>query len=208
MKETNIAPVNNRAPALKDRVRITAFVNEELAKKFTELTSQIGVSGTAILSRTLPNELNYLAGIPGNSERAGTTLRLLERLAADTRPKMRLNVTLGRHDAERMSQICREKRVPRDSFIGGYIAFLVNGDNGICEAPLKKISEILANPRHEYEEKRRNSPKEDETLLDGNGNFIFNEAVSQENPYRYLHSDEEQLKLLDRLLRNRMGEEQ
>ena len=159
MKETNIAPVNNRAPALKDRVRITAFVNEELAKKFTELTSQIGVSGTAILSRTLPNELNYLAGIPGNSERAGTTLRLL---ATDTGPKVRLNVTLDRQDAERMSQLCREKRVPRDSFIGGYIAFLVNGDNGICEAPLKKISEILANPRHEYEEKRRNGPKEDE----------------------------------------------
>ncbi len=202
MKKTNMAPVNG----IKSLARITAFVSEELAKKFAELTHQIGVSGTALLSRTLPGELDYLAGIPSNSERAGTTLRLL---ATDTGPKMRLNVTLDRQDAERMSQLCREKRVPRDSFIGGYIAFLVNGDNGICEAPLKKISEILANPRHEYEEKRMNGPKEDETLHNLNDDsFTFNTAVSQKNPYLYLHFGEEQLNLLEGFVKNRMSEKQ
>jgi hypothetical protein len=201
MKKTNMAPVNG----IKSRARITAFVNEDLAKKFAELTHQIGVSGTALLSRTLPSELDYLAGVPSNSERAGTALRLL---ATDTGPKTRLNVTLDRQDAERMSQLCREKRVPRDSFIGGYIAFLVSGENGICEAPLKKISEILANPRHEYEEKRRNGPKEDEAFRDENGDFLLIKAVSQENPYLYLHLGEEQLNLLEGFVKNRMSEKQ
>jgi hypothetical protein len=202
MKKKDMAPVNGT----KNLARVTAFVDEELAQKFAELTKKIGVSGTALLSRTLPSELDYLAGIHSNSERAGTIWRLLEKLA--THPKIRFNVTLDRQDAERMSQLCREKRVPRDRFIGGYIDFLVNGDNGVCEAPLKKISEILANPRHEYEEKRRNSPKEDQTQPSDDGNFNHITAVSQDNPYLDLYSDEDTLDLLEVVVKNRMAEKQ
>jgi hypothetical protein len=192
-------------------MRVTAFIGEGLAKKFVESTRQIGVSGAALLSRTLPGELNYLAEIPSNSERAETAWRLMETLATDTRTDSRnvrrLNITLDRQHAERMSQLCREKRIPRDTFIGSYIAFLVNGDSGICEAPLKKISEILANPRHEYEEKRRNSPNEAETLLNlKDDSFTFNTPVSQENPYGHLHIDDDQLDLLERLAKNRTPE--
>jgi hypothetical protein len=192
---------------MNQTIRITAFIGEDLAKKFVERTRQIGVSGAALLSRTLPGELNYLAEIPSNSERAETAWRLMETLATDThtdsRKVRRLNITLDRQHAEHMSQLCREKRIKRDIFIGSYIAFLVNG-------PLKKISEILANPRHEYEEKRRNGPKEDETFRDENGDFLVIKAVSQENPYRYLHIDEDQLdfqlNLLERIAKNRTPE--
>lgn len=50
--------------------RITAVIGESLAKRFTELTRQIGVSGTALLSRTLPAEMDYLAALPSNDESA------------------------------------------------------------------------------------------------------------------------------------------
>jgi hypothetical protein len=179
-------------------IRITVFIGEELGKKFTGLTRQIGVSGTALLTRTLPVELNYLAEIPSNSEKDETAWRLIGRLIeklAATRPR-RLNVTLDRQDAERMDQLCREKRVSRDLFIHQYIYFLVNGDDG-CEAPLVKISKILANPRYEYEQNR---PKEDETHYARDGQVIELKAVCQDNPYSSLHIDGESLKLAKGLL--------
>lgn len=61
-----------------EKTRITVFVADELAKKFTELTSRIGVSGTALLNRALPAELDYLAELPENSERAAAVLRLID----------------------------------------------------------------------------------------------------------------------------------
>jgi hypothetical protein len=182
-------------------IRITVFIGEELGKKFTGLTRQIGVSGTALLTRTLPVELNYLAEIPSNSEKDETAWRLIGRLIeklAATRPR-RLNVTLDRHDAERMDQLCREKRVSRDLFIHQYIYFLVNGDDG-CEAPLVKISNILANPRYEYEQKRWLSPKEGETHHARDGQVIELKAVCQDNPYSSLHIDGESVELAKGLL--------
>jgi hypothetical protein len=156
-------------------IRITAFIEEERARKFTALTSQIGVSGTALLNRALPAELNYLAEVPANSESGAALGRFIDEFDDDK--YRRLNITLDRTHAERMDQLCREKRVSRDSFLGAFLAFLVYGEQGVCEAPLKKISEMLVNPRHEYEEKRRSGP----------------EAVPQDNPYRFLHHDEEEV---------------
>jgi hypothetical protein len=181
--------------------RITAFIGEELGKKFTGLTRQIGVSGTALLTRTLPVELNYLAEISSNSEKDETAWRLIGRLIeklAAARPR-RLNVTLDRRDAERMDQLCREKRVSRDLFIHQYIYFLVNGADG-CEAPLVKISKILANPRYEYERARRRSPDEDYTEYAPTGEIIEHRALCKDNPYSALHIDGESLELAKGLL--------
>ena len=126
-----------------EKTRITVFVADELAKKFTELMRRMGISGTALLNRTLPAELDYLAKQPANSERAAAVWRSLGTLmhtAGASSEWRRFNITLDREDAERMDQICREKRLPRDVFIGAYLDFLVNGAEGVCGAPLEKIS--------------------------------------------------------------------
>ena len=187
------------------KTRITAFVADELAKKFAELTRRIGISGTALLNRALPAELDYLAELPGNSEKAAAAWRFIERLNdTDGAPfkGRRFNMTLDREDAERMDELCREKRVPRDRFIGFYLNFLVNGAEGVCEAPLKKISEMLMNPRHEYEEKRKRGPAADTALYNlEDQSFTVFEAVPQENPYSGFHIDEEALDLWERLMR-------
>jgi hypothetical protein len=175
--------------------RITAFIEEERAKKFTELTSQIGVSGTALLSRALPTELNYLAQLPSNSERGAALGRFIDNFDDDK--YRRFNITIERADAERMDQLCREKKVSRDSFLGAFVAFLVYGEKGVCEAPLKKISEMLMNPRHEYEEKRRSGPSSDATLYDPKEeSFTPDAAVPQDNPYSFLYHDEEEVNLM------------
>lgn len=177
----------------KAKTRITAFVEDGLAKEFAELTRGIGISGTALLNRELPAELKYLAELPANSERAAAACRFIERLSdTDDAPLKvrRLNITLDREDAERMDQLCREKRVPRDSFIGLYLHFLVND-------PLKRIAEMLTNPRREYEEKRwKSSPGPT-----GPGQRGDESEVAPENPYGLLHIDEEQLNLLERFMK-------
>jgi len=181
---------------MRAQIRITAFIEEERAKKFAEIVSQIGVSGTALLNRALPSELNYLAKLPSNSERGEAFCRFAERVAGGK--YRRFNITLERAEAERMDQLCREKRVSRDSFLGAFVAFLVYGEKGVCEAPLKKISEMLMNPRHEYEEKRKSGPPADTALYDlEDESFTVVKAVPQDNPYSFLHHEEEDLNLFE-----------
>ena len=184
-----------------EKTRITVFVADELAKKFTELMRRMGISGTALLNRTLPAELDYLAKQPANSERAAAVWRSLGTLmhtAGASSEWRRFNITLDREDAERMDQICREKRLPRDVFIGAYLDFLVNGAEGVCEAPLEKISEMLINPRHEYEEKRKSAPAADETLYNHETEeWTVIKAVPQENPYSGLHMYRRALSFVD-----------
>jgi hypothetical protein len=150
-----------------DNIRITVSITPELVKKFHDLTRQIGVSGTALLARTLPAELDYLAEIPSNSKRARTAHRLVAE--GDECGPGRLNFTINRQVAERMDSICLFKGVPRNTFIRSYIDFLVDGDTGVCEGPLSKVGAILANPRQEYQEKK----------------------PEHANPYSFLHLSEE-----------------
>ena len=164
---------------MESRVRITAFVAEQLAMKFADLTWRLGVSATALFARTLPAELDYLAEIPANKH-AGLTAALVRLLDADEPPpRRRLNITLKRKDAARMNRLCREKRVTRDDFISAYVSFLVNGEQGVCEAPLEQIAEILKSPRH----------------------FAVSPVVPQGNPYDYLHVDYGILEKLERTIR-------
>src|SRR6516162_2799934 len=133
-------------------VRITAFIAEQYAEKFTALTRRIGVSGTALLSNTLSSELDYLAEIPPSTQRFEDLSNFLASLEFDSggnlvevndKPKVRrLNITLDREVADRMNEICREKRIQRDQFINAYVGFLVD-DKG----PLQTVAEILVNPR-------------------------------------------------------------
>jgi len=187
-------------------VRITAFIEETTAKRFAEATRRIGISGTALLNRALPAELNYFADLPENSERGAAALRFVQWVADDAgdapSKKRRFNITLDREKAERMDEICREKRVPRDLFLALFLNFLVYGADGICEAPLKKIGELLTNPRHEFEEKRKSGPAADETLYNlEDESFTIREAVSQENPYSALHIDDEAVKLWEKAMK-------
>jgi len=180
--------------ASKEKTRITVFIGAELAKKFSEFTRQIGISGTALLSSTLPTELGYLADLPRNSESAAKFWTLMDKMDeldgvfAGPAPTTRFNISLDRQDAERLNQLCHEKRVTRDSVISSYVRFLVDGEDRVCEAPLLKIAELLKSPRREFEEKRRNSPAESKTLHDlDDDTFIRIEPVPQDNPYRHLH---------------------
>ena len=151
----------------KDQTRITVFLDAELVRAFNQLTNHIGISGTALLNQTLPRELDYLAKLPTNTEKA---LRFLR--SAPVRRKNRFNITLDRATADRLRQLCQRKRVPRDRFISLYIRYLVDG-------PLKKISEIRSNPRHEY---------------------------SGSQPYSELHMTDQRVDELRKLIRELYGE--
>ena len=161
-----------------NHIRITVSITDDLTEQFTELTRQIGVSGTALISRTLPAELDYLAKIPGNSRRARKALEMV------SDPEMgRINFTLSRQDAERMDAICKEKNVPRNSFLRTYIDFLCNGEPDVCAGPLTLVNKILADPRYEYEQN-----KQALTIAD--------------NPYSLLHLAEETVAEVVKIMRS------
>lgn len=142
------------------KTRITVFLDAKDAKRFAELTNGIGVSRDALLNQTLATELDYLAEIPANSEKAFAYLRA--QVSGDRQDKARLNITLNRRTALRMSRLCVQKRVPRDLFIASYVDFLVNGDpEGSCIGPLPKAWEMLRNPRHEYSSSAGGGPYHD-----------------------------------------------
>ena len=88
--------------------------------------------------------------IPSNSRRARKALDMV----ADAETG-RINFTLCRQDAERMDAICKEKNVPRNSFLRAYIDFLCNGEPNVCSGPLTLVNEILADPRYDYEQKNQ-----------------------------------------------------
>jgi hypothetical protein len=190
-----------------EKTRITVFIGTELAKRFSEFTRQIGISGTALLSSTLPTELGYLAELPRNSESAAKFWTLMDKMDeldgifAGPAPTTRFNISLDRQDAERLNQLCREKRVARDHVVNSYIRFLVDGEDGVCEAPLLKIAELLKSPRREFEEKRKNSPAQSKLLHDlDDDTFVRVEPVPQDNPYHHLHRSDEEVKRLERMI--------
>jgi hypothetical protein len=179
-----------------NEIRVTASITDVLARQFTDLTRLIGVSGSALISRTLRKELDYLAMIPSNSRRARKALEMVA--DADTG---RINFTLCRLDAERMDAICKEKNVPRNIFLHDYIDFLCNGYPNVCPGPLTLVNKILTNPRYEYEQKKHEErirvEKLAETLRmdprdlpDARRKMeLLREALS--TPYSSLHLDEE-----------------
>lgn len=119
---------------MESQVRITAFVAERLALKFARLTRRTGVSATALFARTLPAELDCLAGIPANKH-DGLTAALVRLLDANEPPPRRLNITLKRKDAARMNRLCREKRVRRDEFISAYVSLPCERRTGGLRGP-------------------------------------------------------------------------
>jgi len=142
------------------KTRITVFLAAKDAKLFAELTSGLGISRDTLLNQTLPAELDYLAGVPANSEKALAYLRA--RVSGDREDKARINITLSRKTALRMNRLCEQKRVPRDLFIASYVDFLVHGDpEENCIGPLTKVREMLRNPRHEYYSSAGHGPYQD-----------------------------------------------
>ena len=132
----------------KTTTRITAFIEEDLARDLDYYTSDLGLSKNAFLNDTLPIELDALGELQPNSPEGAQCLRLSR--AARIAGRTRLNVSLDRETALRLNRLCKEKGVPRDAFLNEYIKFLVRGDpNGWCTGPLAKISVMLGDPRWE-----------------------------------------------------------
>jgi hypothetical protein len=177
-----------------ETTRITALIEAGLAKEFTELTRGIGVSGTALLANTLHTELDYLETLPANTEQQGRKLwrgwHAGTGAGSRAAAKGRFNITLSREDAARLNRLCGAKRVPRHAVINCYVYFLVNGEEGVCEAPLAKIAKLLAEPRSEYEEARSKGSGVDQELYNpGDESWTLVEAVPREHPYHALSWD-------------------
>ena len=130
-----------------NEIRVTASITDDLAKEFTDLTRQVGVSGTALISRTLPRNWITWLRIPRNSGRARKALEMVS--DAETG---RINFTLCRQDAERMDAICKEKMYRGIPFCARILIFCATASRTSAQG-LTLVNKILAVPATSTSEK-------------------------------------------------------
>lgn len=132
-----------------DSQRVTFRVQKALVAALDKLLAQIHLRRDSYLNHVLADEVESLAKLKPNSERAKKHLRQLRGAVPD---KARIAVTLDADLVTRLNAVCEEKGIVRDAFLEEFIKFLVLGDHdgGSCSSPLVKAAELLGNPRHEY----------------------------------------------------------
>ncbi len=140
-------------------------MNASLVDEFSDLMQRARLSKDSFIASTLASEVEYLRDLPPNGPKARLLLRALGRLQAD---RKRLSITLDKRLAKEISQVCDEKGITRDQFIGAYVSFLVHGDPDTGDpSPLEKALAILSDPRFGYA------------------------TINGSNPYQDLHMSEE-----------------
>ena len=133
--------------------RITIKLNKELRDEFLTWMKRFKISKDHFLKSQLPRELDYLRDLPPNPPIGREINQILGGGAG------RLNITLPTDLANEMDRLCNEKGIHRQIFLHYYIDYLLNGDDEFgVESPLKRLEELLENPRLDYSTKKHGNP--------------------------------------------------
>lgn len=121
---------------------MTVRVNKKLATAFSSFMEEIGLRRDVYLNKLLPDEVERLSKLPPHSERAAKYARLNWQMLPekDARLSLKLDTSL----VNRITEVCREKGIPRDQFIETFIDFLVNGFEGTEIDPFSEVTPPLA----------------------------------------------------------------
>jgi len=136
-----------------ETTRITVKIRKDLKDKFLAWTKKFKISKDHFLRCQLPRELAYLRELPANLP-IGRDINQLLGGGSE-----RLNISLTKELAAEMDQLCSEKGIHREIFLTYYLEYLVNGDDEFdVESPLKRLEELLENPRLGYATKKYGNP--------------------------------------------------
>jgi len=129
--------------------KLTFTIRTEVLETFNMAIKSAGLRRDSYLNHVLPSEIDELLPLEPNSEKGEKQLRDMRRFLHKDFSKM--NVALDEDVAEKLDQVCREKKIPRDMFIEDFMEFLSKSPKHLeWVAPLIKISELMSNPRFEY----------------------------------------------------------
>lgn len=106
----------------QSKTRITVRLNAVDWDFFNRIVKSIGLRRDAFLNRVLPEELNLFDKAPANDDAGEMFKRDLDKLLAKYTKQVSLN--LDANLVERLEQVCKDKRVTRDAFLGVAIKFL------------------------------------------------------------------------------------
>lgn len=144
-----------------EKMVMTVRIQKDVAERFNKLIAEIGLRRDTYLNRLLPAEVDLLSEIPPHSERAARFSRLSAQWFEDQ--KTRLGLKLDSALVQRINDVCHEKGIVRDAFIGTYLDFLVDGYEGASDfvgSPLGKVYELIKDPYYEAGGRRLNIYKE------------------------------------------------
>ena len=133
--------------------RITIQVRKDLKEGFLTFTRKFGISKDHFLRNQLPREIEFLKQLPLNSAK-GRNINSM--LGGGTE---RLNISLSKDLAEELDRVCKEKGLHREIFLHYYLDYLLNGDGEFdFPSPIKRLEELLENPRLGYSKKKFGNP--------------------------------------------------
>jgi len=133
-----------------EKMVMTVRIQKDVAEQFNKLIGEIGLRRDTYLNRLLPREVELLSELPPNSERAARFSKLSAQWFEDQ--KTRLGLKLDTALVQRINDVCREKGIVRDAFIGTFLEFLVDGYEGDSESvgsPLGKVFALIEDPYYE-----------------------------------------------------------
>lgn len=102
--------------------RITVRLNAVDWDFFNRVMKSIALRRDAFLNRVLREELELFAKAPGNDDAGARHRRDVEKILAKYTKQVSLNLDVDL--VERLEQVCKDKRVTRDAFLGVAIKFL------------------------------------------------------------------------------------
>ena len=128
-----------------DLKAMTVRADGKVVEDFDELLQELRIRRDNYLRSQLEIEVEQLADIEPNSERAADFLR--HGRLGRSKSRVKVNLKLPETLIARINVVCAEKRVSRDSFIETLLRFLAYGwpDQGIV-SPLVKTAEYLRDP--------------------------------------------------------------
>jgi hypothetical protein len=140
----------NTALGVNMKRKLTFTIRTAVLKRFNEAIRAAGLRRDSYLNHVLPDEIDELLPLSPNSERGERQLRDMRRFLYQDFSKV--NIALEQEVAEKLNEVCREKRIPRDIFIEEFMEFLSKTpENGSYAAPLAMIYELKNDPRYQYD---------------------------------------------------------
>jgi hypothetical protein len=132
----------------QSKTKTTFVLDAELYDEFSGVVKEIGLRRDLLLNKWLAVELDYLRQLKANStiaEKFQKAVRL-----ASKNEKKKVVLTLDKSLLEEINAVCREKGVLRDSFLEGYMTYLLKDDENDVGPPLYRILELVKDPRAWY----------------------------------------------------------
>ena len=126
--------------------KLTFTIRTEVLETFNMAIKSAGLRRDSYLNHVLPNEIDELLPLEPNSEKGEKQLRDLRRFLHKDFSKM--NVALDEEVAEKLDQVCREKKIPYFGICMGLQVAVIEFARNVCSLEKANSLELDSETPH------------------------------------------------------------